>query len=171
MQNQKQWDVFCSYNWGSQRKNQTKVREIRNNLICELNITAWMDIVEMQSGELSQKIFEGIANSKVFICFLTPNYLESINCINELCLAKKLAKEMIFFVTDDPSNNIEQLIEKNAPAGFYKNDLQLLRNENELVDKVRQALKNQVSVNITYLVGIPSNYSIKPCLSLFLIMQ
>jgi hypothetical protein len=140
------WDVFCSYNWGSQRKNQTKVREIRSNLIRELNITAWMDIFEMQSGQLSQKIFEGIANSKVFICFLTPSYLESINCINELCLAKKLAKEMIFIVTDDPSNNIEELIEKKAPAGFYKNELKLLRNEQELVDKVRQALKNQVSI-------------------------
>jgi hypothetical protein len=146
MQIQKQWDVFCSYNWGSQRKNQTKVREIRSNLIRELNITAWMDIFEMQSGQLSQKIFEGIVNSRVFICFLTPSYLESTNCINELCLAKKLAKEMIFIVTDDPSNNIEELIEKKAPAGFYKNELKLLRNEQELVDKVRQALKNQVSI-------------------------
>ena len=96
----------------------------------------------MHSGDLYQKIFEGIASSKVFICFLTSNYLESINCINELCLAKKLAKEMIFFVTDDPSNNIEHLLEKKAPEGFYKNDLQLLRNKNELVDKVRQARKN-----------------------------
>ena len=148
MQNQKQWDVFCSYNWGSQRKNQIRVSEIRDKLMHELKITAWLDIIEMQSGQLSRKIFEGVANSKVFICFLTPNYLESINCINELCLAKKLAKEMIFFVTDDPSNNIEHLIEKKAPAGFYKNEFKLLRDEKELVDKVRQALKNQVSVTI-----------------------
>ena len=103
----------------------------------------------MRSGELSRKIFEGIANSKVFICFLTPNYLESVNCMNELCLAKKLAKEMIFIVTDDPSNNIEELIEKKAPARFYKNELKLIRNEQELVDKVRQALRNQVSFVIT----------------------
>ena len=145
MQNQKHWDIFCSYNWGSQRKNQTKVGEIRIKLIRELNISAWMDIIEMQSGELSRKIFEGVANSKIFICFLTPNYLDSVNCINELCLAKKIAKEVIFFVCDDPLQNIEQLLEKKMPAGFYKSDLQLLRNEDELVEKVRRALKNQVS--------------------------
>ena len=56
---------------------------------------------------------------------------------------------MIFIVTDDPLNNIEELIEKKALTGFYKKDLKLIRNELELVDNVRQALRNQVSfVNI-----------------------
>jgi len=145
MSDQKVWDVFCSYNWGYQRRNQEKVREIRNKLIYELNISAWMDIEEMKSGELSKKIFEGIANSKVFISFLSPSYLESKNCINELCLAKKCGKEVIFFLSEDPSHNLEQLLETKMPAGFYKHDLKLLRSEEDLIDKVKQVLKNQVS--------------------------
>ena len=38
------------------------------------------------------------------------------------------------------------MIEKKAPAGFYNKDLKLIRNEEELVDKVRQALRKQVSI-------------------------
>jgi hypothetical protein len=52
---------------------------------------------------------------------------------------------VIFFVSEDPLSNMEELLETKMPAGFLKHDLKLLRNEEELVQKVRQVLNSQVN--------------------------
>jgi hypothetical protein len=74
MTSNKKWDAFLSYSWGQKCLNQAKVIEICNYLVSELHITAWIDVVEMKSGELSKKIFEGIKGSKLFICCWTWAY-------------------------------------------------------------------------------------------------
>ena len=148
MDSSKEWDVFCSYCWGPQRRNQVKVKDIRDYLMTELGITAWLDIVEMQAGELSRKIYEGIAQSKVIIIFLTPEYLDSKNCINEICLSNKMGKKMIFYISEDLSGNIRELIPKKMPKEVYSENLVFLDDRSELLKAVKEALKNiQVRTN------------------------
>jgi len=77
MGDNKSWDAFVSYTWGPKRSNQEKVIQICNDLSDKLKLTTWIDVVEMQSGELSRKVFEGIKGSKLFFCFITGDYSDS----------------------------------------------------------------------------------------------
>jgi hypothetical protein len=101
----------------------------------------------MQSGELSRKIYKGIAQSKIVIIFLTPEYLESKNCINEMCLSKKFAKNMVFFISEDPAGHIMELIQKKMPKEVYRSDIVYLREKEKLLLIVQELLiKYQVGV-------------------------
>ena len=101
------WDVFFSYHGDT--SNQQKVIEIRNFLISNLRITTWFDSIEVtQPGERSKKIFQGVSNSKIFLCFVTPEYSDSEGCLNELYLAKRLGKKMLFYVSKEDTTGMDQ---------------------------------------------------------------
>ena len=140
METHKSWDVFCSYCWGEKRRNQEKVKELRSYLIDQLKITAWMDINEMKTGTLSKKVYAGIANSKIVIAFITPEYFDSKNCLNEICLANKCGKNIIFFITEDYSNDIDVVIVKKMPNEVYRKDLVFLRDREQLLEEIKIAL-------------------------------
>jgi hypothetical protein len=116
------------------------VKELRSYLIDQLKITAWMDIYEMKTGTLSKKIYEGIANSKIVIAFITPEYFDSKNCLNEICLAKKCGKNIIFFITEDYAKDIEVIIVRKMPNDVYRKDLVFLRDREQLVEETKSAL-------------------------------
>jgi hypothetical protein len=145
----KTWDVFFSYSAGPKRLNQEKVVEIRNYLTTQLQITSWIDVVEMKTGELSKKVFEGVKGSKMFICFITGEYSDNKNCMNELCLAKKFGKEIIFYVVEDTSGMSQDMLTKNVlkEVAFYMGDDVYYTRKNELVDAVKKALEKQTVSN------------------------
>lgn len=149
----KNWDAFFSYNWGIKRSNQKKVIEIRNYITSELQIKTWIDMVEMKSGDLSKNVFNGIKGSKLFICFITSDYSDSKNCMNELCLAKKLGKEIIFYISEDISGMSQDVLTKNVlkEVAFYMGESVYYTRKNDLRDAVKKSLNKQsVSLNMYY---------------------
>lgn len=143
MQSNKQWDVFCSYSPGE--INQKKVIDIRNQLVSNLNITTWIDKIELQSGERTKKIYEGITNSTLFLCFVTPEYSDNKDCINELCLAKNFNKELIFFINEDTTGMNQEMLTKNIlkEVSFYMGDAIYYRKREELFDAIKKALNKE----------------------------
>lgn len=145
MADKKSWDAFVSYTWGPKRSNQEKVIDICNFLNEELKLTTWIDVVQMQEGELSKKVFDGIKRSKLFLCFITGDYSDSKNCMNELCLAKKFAKEIIYYVSEDTSGMSQDQLTKNVlkEVAFYMADAVYYTRKDELLDAVQKALEKQ----------------------------
>jgi len=141
----KTWVAFLTYNWGPKRFNQKKVIDIRNMLTTEMQIRTWIDVIEMKSGDLSKKVFDAIKNSKIFICFITGDYSDSKNCMNELCLAKKFGKEIIFYVSEDISGMSQDLLTKNVlkEVAFYMGDSTFYTRKIDLKDAVKAALNKQ----------------------------
>lgn len=136
------WDVFCSYAKGNNRKNQSRVIEIRNYLVSQLKIKTWIDVVEMKNGQLSKKIYEGILNSKLFICFVTSEYSYDKFCVNELCLAKKFGKEIFFFINEDARGMNQETITKNIikEIAFYIGASTIFTQKEVLMGAIRESL-------------------------------
>lgn len=85
-----EFDVFISYSL--EKKSQAKL--LYNELVVKHNFRMWFD--ELYSRALQPtRLAKGIANSKVFLCILTRDYLASTDCINELKYAYKLKKKII----------------------------------------------------------------------------
>ena len=137
------WDVFFSYH--PDKLNQQKVIAIRNYLVLNLRITTWFDSIEVtQPGERAKKIFQGLSNSKLFLCFVTPEYSDNEQCLNELFLAKRLGKKMIFFVyqEDTTGMNQEQLAKDVfKTVSFYLGDNIYYRNKKELLECFRTSIE------------------------------
>ncbi|KAL5016538.1 hypothetical protein ScPMuIL_006127 [Solemya velum] len=88
--------VFISYQWDSQ----TEVKSMRDKLE-RVGFSCWMDIGQMGGGDqLNMRIEEGIRNSKVVIACLSPKYIVSHHCNQELSLADLLNKTIIPVVFD-----------------------------------------------------------------------
>lgn len=141
----KNWDVYCSYAKGYNRSNQAKVIEIRNYLVSKLNITTWIDVVEMKTGQLSKKVYEGIVNSHLFLCFINDDYSDDKNCVNELCLAKKFGKEIIFFIYEDTRGMDQEAITKNIikEIAFYIGKSRYYTSKEDLLEAVQISLIRQ----------------------------
>ena len=142
MEFQKSWDLYCSYSNSKNRRNQAKVIEIRNYLVSKLNITTWIDVVEMKNGQLAKKVYEGIANSRLFLCFVTGDYSDDKDCTNELCLAKKFGKEIIYFINEDTTGMDHEAITKNIikEIAFYLGKSQFYTRKEDLLPEVRNSL-------------------------------
>ena len=60
----------------------------------ECNI--WIDTKKMEVGQdLNRMMYEGISSSEFFVCFLTPAYTKSTNCMFELKMAHSLRKNIV----------------------------------------------------------------------------
>ena len=73
-------DVFLSYNWGedeSGRDNKYRVSLV-NMKLKELGYKTWVD-TERVSGGITQKMSQGIEQSKSVIVFITRKYHEKVN--------------------------------------------------------------------------------------------
>lgn len=65
-------------------------------------IPGWIDTGRMAAGDaLYREIAEGIGAAEVFICFLSPDYMKSLNCGKEFRLAGDWRKKMLPVVVAD----------------------------------------------------------------------
>ena len=151
MSSKKYWDVYCSYAPG--KTNQEKVIEILKYLTIEFYFKAWLHVFEIQTGEKLTKIYEGITKSHIFLCFVTPDYSENKDCINELCLAKKLGKEIIYFLNVDTTGLNQEMLTQQVlkQVSFYMGDAIYYRKKEELLEPIQKALKNR-KVNVFIIV-------------------
>lgn len=145
----KSWDIFCSYN-NDNKQNRQRVIDIRNYLVSNLNITTWIDVLEVQSGEKLRKVYEGVTNSNLFLCFVSSDYSDNKDCINELCLAKNFGKKIIFFINEDVSGMKQEMLAINVlkEVTFYMGDTIYYRNKEELLEAIKLALQNSKVISL-----------------------
>ncbi|XP_019636297.1 PREDICTED: uncharacterized protein LOC109478932 [Branchiostoma belcheri] len=83
--------VFLSYQWD----HQDRVLLLHDRLQ-ERGYGCWMDIKQMGGGDsLYQMMDKGIREAKVIVSCVTPPYVESPNCQDEVALARTLKKPII----------------------------------------------------------------------------
>lgn len=89
--------VFYSHCWA----NKAVVEAFKARLDAR-GIPGWIDTGRMAAGDaLYREIAEGIGAAEVFICFLSPEYMKSLNCGKEFRLAGDWRKKMLPVVVAD----------------------------------------------------------------------
>jgi hypothetical protein len=89
-------DVFISYNF----EIKDQVEQLNTNLK-QFGFKIWYDEKIENKDELSDKSFDEIAKSKLFLCCLTQPYFESDECNKEINLADKLYKPIIILMVQN----------------------------------------------------------------------
>ena len=108
-------DIFISYCW---KKNKEKVHEMHKKLSQKFP-KIWIDINEMDYGDLNEMMSEGISQSKVFICCLTEEYCKSKNCMKEFNFADKLRKPIVYVIFEEIGGLTEpEITKKFSPVSF-----------------------------------------------------
>ena len=89
-------EIFISYNWGKDRKNQRRVLRLKNYLEKHYNVPVWMDTNKILVGsKLGKEIETGIRGCKIFIMCVTAEYATRPNCEKEYTLAVTLGKPIL----------------------------------------------------------------------------
>ncbi len=69
--------------------------------LTKLNCKIWIDRDLIGGNMLFADIQKGIQTSHILICFISKNYCESENCMNEITLAYKQKKKILPIMLDD----------------------------------------------------------------------
>ncbi|CAF3814671.1 unnamed protein product [Rotaria sordida] len=125
---QKAQHIMFSYEW----KSESLVSKIFFYLTKVQSIPVWMDKYGGINQCLTTSMAEGVENCCVFVCFLTPEYQESLNCKKELTYAVQKGKPIIPCLVGNENKN-----EKWKPSqwlGLTISDMVYLnfRNINEI---------------------------------------
>uniref|UniRef100_T1IR33 non-specific serine/threonine protein kinase n=1 Tax=Strigamia maritima TaxID=126957 RepID=T1IR33_STRMM len=89
--NEDQPPVFLSYHWDVQ----DEVLLLRTKLE-QAGFRCWMDIGQIGGGDhLQIKLYEGISNAKIVVSCITPKYVVSNVCSQEVILADLLGKPIV----------------------------------------------------------------------------
>ncbi|KAJ3066918.1 hypothetical protein HK102_007532, partial [Quaeritorhiza haematococci] len=83
------FDIMLSYQWNSQEL----VVKIKEEMV-KRGLRVWMDVHKM-TGNIYQKMAEGVLKSTVFVPCLTNAYEKSANCKSELCYARDMKKTIV----------------------------------------------------------------------------
>lgn len=90
--------VFISYS----RKNEDYIRKIRSDLF-KSQLDCWLDIADIQAGErLNPAIETAISQSSLFLAYVTPSYLESRWCMEEIRYALHVSGTTVAPYVDSP---------------------------------------------------------------------
>lgn len=115
METPQEYDVYISYSWA---KNKDKVHSMVERLKTEFRV--WFDIETLPDGcNIMAECFNGLNNSKVFICCVTDVYAQSKICMRELALADSLGKPIIFVMFEDVKGlSYAEILQKIGPPSF-----------------------------------------------------
>ncbi len=97
--NQLEFDIFLSYNWDHKAHVEKLYQKLQ-----QLNLTVWIDDVELDNSDLDEQLANGIAKSRVFMCCVTKKYSQSENCKKEFSFATTKQKPMIVLMLEHFSN-------------------------------------------------------------------
>ncbi|CAF1239352.1 unnamed protein product [Adineta ricciae] len=143
--------IMFSYQWNSS----ILVAKIYDYLCKTQSIPVWMDTHGGMTEYLSSSMAEGVENCCVLICFLTPEYQESMNCKKELTYASQLQKPIIpcLLGSNDktnkwkPSQWLGLTITDLLYLNFTKiNDENFEAKCRELLDKINSVVGNSSSI-------------------------
>ena len=141
------FDVFISYNWGI-KESVAKFHEKLNSI----GLKVWRDKDLRQSKEsLFGQLGKKIKHSRVFLCFLTKDYVSSENCCKEINYAAKLNKTIIYLMiekmnSDDIGEEIGFIMGNAIYTQCYKNPTSWWSdNFNEIKDSIEAELRVIIS--------------------------
>lgn len=110
------YDVYVSYSWA---KHKERVHALVSRLKLE-NFNLWYDLDTLPDGSnVIAECYNGLVNSKVFLCCLTDAYSLKKHCMRELGLADGLRKPIVFVMFDDVENlSYADILRKIGPPSF-----------------------------------------------------
>jgi hypothetical protein len=139
-----EYDAFISYNWGIKEG----VAKLHDKLE-EVGLRVWRDKNLIQgSSSLFEQLGKKIKQSRIFLCFLTKDYLASDNCRKEFMFASKLKKTIIYLMierlsSDDIGEEIGFVMGNSIYTQCYKNPTSWWK-ENFL--EIKEAIIAELSV-------------------------
>ena len=139
-----EYDAFISYNWGIK----DGVAKLHDKLE-EAGLRVWRDKNLVQgSASLFEQLGKKIKQSKIFLCFLTKDYLASDNCRKEFMFASKLKKTIIYLMierltSDEIGEEIGFVMGNSIYTQCYKNPTSWWK-ENFL--EIKEAIIAELSV-------------------------
>ena len=141
-----EYDVFISYNWGI-KDGVAKLHERLEGA----GLTVWRD-KNLVSGTTSlfEQLGKKIRQSKVFLCFLTKDYLASENCRKEFNYASKLKKKIIYLMierltSEDIGEEMGFIMGNALYTQCYRNPESWWKDN---FDEIRDAILFELTVNI-----------------------
>ena len=104
-------EIFMSYQWGravraagglgsAEERQEFETQQLVVNLKAGIErntrLHCWLDIERMGAGEaIREQVYDGVCHADIFLCCLTDAYLRSRNCMMELDVAIKQAKQIV----------------------------------------------------------------------------
>ena len=150
-------NLFFSYNWGENRKNVDKVRDMYDQVKKEIeNVNIWWDQNELKVDDWKKKIFEGISNSDIFVAFMTSKYCSSENAKKELDLAVGLKKQILFFINENVENMSHQQIIKDIfnEAAFDLGNKMYFKTKEQLITAIKIKLADLKKTNVIKFINV-----------------
>jgi hypothetical protein len=92
--NSNDFDVFISLQWDLS----DQVKCFHEKLNNQNNIKTYRNVIQYDNNNqpgLAEKTVQIIKSSKIFICFLTKKYVETVNCMKELTYAHSIGKRVL----------------------------------------------------------------------------
>jgi len=92
--NSNDFDVFISFQWDLS----DQVKSFHEKLNNQNNIKTYRNVIQYDNNNqpgLAEKTVQIIKSSKIFICFLTKKYVETVNCMKELTYAHSIGKRVL----------------------------------------------------------------------------
>ena len=144
----KKQKVFLSHNWGKNKKNHERVKELNKQLKGSNLVETWFDETDMK-GHIVQDMCRGIDECDCIIVFITREYInkcnssENDNCKLELdySFERKGCKKIIPLVMEEDCLDTTTW---NGPIGAYLNKriyLPFLEGDFSFLEKLIQEIK------------------------------
>ena len=119
--------VFISYSHADLSKVLAVIKELKKR-----GIDVWYDEGVEAGTEWPEYIAKKIKNAEVFIAFMSPSFVGSVNCRNEINFARNCKKEMlVVYLEDTELSDGMQLQFGSIQAMFYnrsKDDSEFINN-------------------------------------------
>jgi hypothetical protein len=113
--NSNDFDVFISFQWDLN----DQVKSFHEKLNNQNNIKTYRNEIQYNNNNqpgLAEKTVQIIKSSKIFICFLTKKYIETVNSMKELTYAHSIGKRVLpIYIENIDIKDIHLL-------SFYEND-------------------------------------------------
>ena len=139
-----EYDAFISYNWGIK----DGVAKLHDKLE-ESGLRVWRDKNLIQgSSSLFEQLGKKIKQSRIFLCFLTKDYLASDNCRKEFMFASKLKKTIIYLMierltSDEIGEEIGFVMGNSIYTQCYKNPTSWWK---ENFEEIKEAIISELGV-------------------------
>jgi serine/threonine protein kinase len=142
------FDVFLSYAWGNNEFRKHLAEQIylmiKNN-----GYTVWMDRENMVwSSDMNASMSKGIESSKSIVILLSPDYVESENCMFELKRAIELRKSVIVCMVAEDTKYVDW-IKKDGSKCITSDFVKMIHLETQKWADFSQAAKIKPETDIT----------------------
>ena len=124
-----EYDLFLSHNWGNDNSNHNKVAVI-NEELRRRGYRTWFDEEQMPASTFTEKAMSrGISHSKVFILFLTKDYMTKVNGNAGRGVLDNCYLEFKYAIKKKTPLNMVTVVLERVRNSFYSRQRDLFFNE------------------------------------------